>query len=171
MNFPVKKKAKKITKKVAKKTSKKRTKKKANRPDQRHLKVTSFEIRMKHLNEFKDKFGHCRVPYIYDPNQSLANWCSNVRYSNNILLRGGTPTIKLTDERLQALHEVGFYFGSPVKKQNRAATTLQANQHVSGNGAGRDAIKSDIQSDNAWEDDTKNPTRRSTRACSRRATF
>jgi len=74
------------------------------------LKSKSFDQRLEDLKLFQIKYGHCEVPYTFKPNQSLSNWCSNVRYSYGLSLRGLTPTIKMTSERIKVLKAVGFVF-------------------------------------------------------------
>ena len=74
------------------------------------LKVRSFDHRIEDLRKFKLKHGHCDVPYTYEANQSLSNWCSNVRYSYGVALKGKPPTIKMTGERIQRLKAIGFQF-------------------------------------------------------------
>ena len=63
-------------------------------------KSKSFEQRLDDLRQFKEEHGHCTVPYTYDKNQPLSNWCSNIRYSYGLVERGLTPTIKMTKEGL-----------------------------------------------------------------------
>ena len=81
-------------------------------------KSKSFEQRLDDLRQFKEENGHCTVPYTYENNQPLSNWCSNIRYSYGLVERGLTPTIKMTKERIDALREVGFDF-SGLKTQTK----------------------------------------------------
>ena len=81
-------------------------------------KSKSFEQRLDDLRQFKEEYGHCTVPYTYDKNQPLSNWCSNIRYSYGLVERGLTPTIKMTKERIDSLREVGFDF-SGLKTQTK----------------------------------------------------
>lgn len=70
--------------------------------------MKSFDIRLEDLKVFRDEFGHCDVPYTYPPNQPLSNWCANLRYSYGQVVKGLTPTIKMTEERIDQLRQVGF---------------------------------------------------------------
>ncbi len=83
------------------------------------LKAKSFESRLEDLRAFKKEHGHCEVPYTYKANQPLSNWCSNVRYSYNVALKGTRiPTIKMTQTRIQTLKSIGFVFNVSADKTN-----------------------------------------------------
>lgn len=89
-------------------------------------KSKSFDQRLDDLREFKEEHGHCSVPYTYEKNQPLSNWCSNIRYSYGLYHRGLTPTIKMTKERIDALIAVGFDFAglkTQQKKKDEASST------------------------------------------------
>jgi len=77
----------------------------------------SFEQRLEDLKMFQEEHGHCIVPYTYAKNQPLSNWCSNIRYSYGLVERGLNPTIKMTEERINALRDIGFDF-SALKEQH-----------------------------------------------------
>ena len=84
------------------------------------LKSRSFDQHLEDLKSFKIKHGHCEVPYTYAENQPLSNWCSNVRYSYNLSLRGLAPTIKMNPERIARLTEIGFIFKRERKTAKKA---------------------------------------------------
>jgi len=72
-------------------------------------KVTKiFEQRCRDLETFKSEFGHCNVSRNYSANPSLGNWCSNIRCSYNQIQQGETPKIKLAQDQIERLEEIGF---------------------------------------------------------------
>jgi Helicase associated domain./RWD domain. len=90
---------------------------KATKPKRNQSQSRTFEQRLEDLKMFKEEHGHCIVPYTYAKNQPLSNWCSNIRYSYGLLERGLNPTIKMTEERINALRDIGFDF-SALKEQH-----------------------------------------------------
>jgi hypothetical protein len=83
------------------------------------IKVQTFDQRLEDLLAFKNEYGHCDVPYTYKANQSLSNWCSNVRYSYGVHMKGRSPTIKMTKERIQSLKALGFEFKAPDSRKKK----------------------------------------------------
>ena len=83
------------------------------------IKVQTFDQRLTDLLAFKNEHGHCDVPYTYKANQSLSNWCSNVRYSYGVHMKGRSPTIKMTKERIQSLKALGFDFKAPDSRKKK----------------------------------------------------
>jgi len=69
-------------------------------------KVTSFEERMLQLSAFKEKNGHIRVTKTDD--KSLGDFCNNVRRAR----REPGSGIAISEERISALDELGFDWGS-----------------------------------------------------------
>ena len=57
-----------------------------------------WETLLGELHEFKAKYGHARVPRIWEPNQPLAEWVSHLRRNQK----------KLSPDWLQRLQAVGF---------------------------------------------------------------
>jgi len=106
-------------------------------PRKEQLKNKSFDQRLDDLKRFKINHGHCEVPYTYKPNQQLSNWCSNLRYSYGVLLRGLAPPIKMTSERIKVLKAVGFVFKSSNaggKKKDEVEDDQQAYYKVTRSG-------------------------------------
>jgi hypothetical protein len=99
------------------------------RPTQSKAKLmSSFDQHIDELRKFKEEHGHCMVPKPYKPNRSLSNWISNLNYSYSLSLKGLPVTIKLSQERLDKLSELGFEFtlmdvgsrgGGQVKKKKK----------------------------------------------------
>lgn len=90
---------------------------KAAKPKRKVSQSKTFEQRLEDLQKFKEIHGHCIVPYTYEENQPLSNWCSNIRYSYGLMERGLSPTIKMTEERIKALRDIGFDF-SALREQH-----------------------------------------------------
>ncbi len=67
-----------------------------------------FVERIEELRDYKDEHGHCRVPCKFEQNPSLGNWCSNLRSSYKMMQKGEKPNNKLTQERIDALNDLGF---------------------------------------------------------------
>jgi len=68
----------------------------------------AFEKRCRELIAFKEKFGHCNVPYSVNP--SLRNWCKNIRtaYLYNKYLKGMETKCNLSQYRIERLNEIDF---------------------------------------------------------------
>ncbi len=67
-----------------------------------------FNIRLKELQKYKLKYGHTMVSRQLD--KSLAIWCHVVRTSFRAKEKGQRGKLKLTDEMIAALDEMGFDF-------------------------------------------------------------
>lgn len=72
--------------------------------------MNSFDLHIDELRKFKEKHGHCFVPKPYKINRSLSNWITNLNYSYSLTLKGLPATIKLSQDRLDKLSELGFEF-------------------------------------------------------------
>jgi len=63
----------------------------ASIPSKAHLfhdKYTPFEERCNQLLLFKEEFGHCNVPRVYEGNPSLGRWCRSMRSAYSKLQKG-----------------------------------------------------------------------------------
>jgi len=72
---------------------------------QRDLKT--FDERLNDLMAFKAKHGHCNVSQCGE-DASLGIWCNKVRVSYKKMQNNQKPTMKLSDEQIQRLNDVGF---------------------------------------------------------------
>jgi len=72
----------------------------------RGYKGETWKKRIQELNEFREKNGHCRVPYSYAPNPSLAKWVKNQRAVYKRKQEGKKSS--LTDARIVELESIGF---------------------------------------------------------------
>ncbi len=68
----------------------------------------SFEYKLQDLWQYKAKYGHINVSPKH--NKSLNHWLSNLRISYQRIKKGHMPLIKLTEERMRSLKEIGFDF-------------------------------------------------------------
>jgi len=66
--------------------------------------VRSFEKRMEDLRSYKEKHGHLNVKQSQD--KSLAQFCTNIRYTRKNLGKGGR--MKLNEECIASLDALGF---------------------------------------------------------------
>jgi hypothetical protein len=67
----------------------------------------SFDDRFNDLMSFKAKYGHCDVTRTGE-NVSLGQWCIEMRVSYKKIQNNQTPRMKLSDEKIQRLNDVGF---------------------------------------------------------------
>ena len=71
--------------------------------------LISFEERCRKLVAFKEEFGHCNVPNRYSVDPSLGKWCIVVRCDYNRIQQGkATIAVKLSQDRIERLEEIGF---------------------------------------------------------------
>jgi len=81
----------------------------AERDQQGHSAIQSFDERFKALMDFKQKFGHCYVPGTKSGGyQSLGKWCSHLRWCYKKIPKGETCRQKITREMMQQLDDAGF---------------------------------------------------------------
>ena len=102
---------------------------------------SAFEKHLDELRQFKEVHGHCIVPFTYDKNQPLSNWCSRLRYSYGMVERGLTAPMKMTKEMIEALREVGFDFSGLVAQESEQyeSSDLATQQLQAGGQAGGQA--------------------------------
>lgn len=66
------------------------------------------EKRLKSLNEFRSKYGHCKVPKRYKEDKSLGPWCCEMRHSYKLIKEGKKPRSILTMDMYEDLESLGF---------------------------------------------------------------
>jgi hypothetical protein len=74
----------------------------------RKVKNKTFEERIRDLSGFKDKYGHCNVPRVFEEDVSLGRWCHVMRCSYRQIKEGQKPMYKLQPEEIQRLEDMGF---------------------------------------------------------------
>jgi hypothetical protein len=67
----------------------------------------NFDKRFSDLMSFKAKYGHCNVSR-HGEDPSLGSWCSLLRVSYKRIQNNQKPDMKLSDEHIQRLNDVGF---------------------------------------------------------------
>ena len=70
--------------------------------------IILFGKRFNDLMAFKAKFGHCNVSLHYGENVTLGKWCAAVRGAYKKMQNNQKTYIKLSDEQIQRLNDVGF---------------------------------------------------------------
>ena len=81
---------------------------------------TTFDYRFDELTEFKNKFGHCDIPYTYHVNLPLGRWCSDIRYAYKRLQKGLKPAVDLSVDRIERLENLGFKWDVIINSRNAA---------------------------------------------------
>jgi hypothetical protein len=120
----------------------------------------SFEQRIEDLKLFKEKHGHCDLRQFSKNFKSLSIWCNNIRSTYN-----GNGTMKLTDDRIRRLEEIGFQWTTraPRAKDKMDITTVTiavADTELAMNNGAESESASDWSHDsNPDIDDTKRETR------------
>ena len=84
--------------------------------------VLNFHRRCTHLLQFKEEFGHCKVPQKYAANPSLANWCTRMRNSYSRMQRGLKSDCKLSPDMIERLEEIGFRW--QINRRPHHATSI-----------------------------------------------
>ena len=68
----------------------------------------AFEKHCRELIAFKEEFGHCNVPIIYQDNFSLGHWCSSVRTHYYRFQNGMEAIHKFKKDWIELLEGLGF---------------------------------------------------------------
>lgn len=76
--------------------------------------MKTFDERLEELKEYKSKFGHVIVSANDPKYQSLGKWCENMRtsYKRRQEGRSAKGCLKISDEQIRAVEELGFQFGA-----------------------------------------------------------
>ena len=75
-------------------------------------KIQIFDVRFNDLMAFKANYDHCNVSQYSDDFSPLGKWCSALRYSYKKIKNNQKPKMKLSDEQIQRLDDVGFTWRS-----------------------------------------------------------
>jgi len=86
---------------------------------------STFNLHFEELKKFKKLHGHTNTTYMKDG--ALGRWCSNVRASYKCMKRGKPTGIRLDDDRVRRLEEIGFSFGR--FRSQRHDTSFDDNLH------------------------------------------
>jgi hypothetical protein len=117
-----------------------------------------WKKRVEELEEYLDTNGHCRVPFLYEPNKALGWWVNNLRTQNKWHVQGKkTP---LTDTRISELDSLGFVWkASTKKKEGLVGNELRekGEQNISGISASQEKPLNSIDQDAATPNRTISP--------------
>lgn len=91
----------------------------------------SFDERIAELQNFKSQHGHCRVPSKFESNPSMGAWCANLKQSYRLLQEGKKPILKLTQDKLDALNDVGFEWKYSGRLPRRSNSDFQLSEQNS----------------------------------------
>lgn len=76
----------------------------------RAYQAENWTEKFEELIEFRAQHGHCNVPNSFPENVNLAQWVKRQRYQYKLKLENKRST--MSDERAQALEEIGFVWDS-----------------------------------------------------------
>ena len=71
-------------------------------------KLSAFDEKFHELEDFKDRYGHVDLTSQSQYNPSLGNWCFNVRQAYSKLKKGRRTNMKLSEEEIERLEDLGF---------------------------------------------------------------
>lgn len=67
-----------------------------------------FDEKFQELLAFQESHGHTNVNSNYPQNPALGNWCFNVRQAYDKIKKGKRANMKLSDEEIERLNNIGF---------------------------------------------------------------
>eukprot|EP00526_Cylindrotheca_closterium_P000993 CAMPEP_0113651524 /NCGR_PEP_ID=MMETSP0017_2-20120614/27470_1 /TAXON_ID=2856 /ORGANISM="Cylindrotheca closterium" /LENGTH=880 /DNA_ID=CAMNT_0000564213 /DNA_START=102 /DNA_END=2744 /DNA_ORIENTATION=- /assembly_acc=CAM_ASM_000147 len=68
-----------------------------------------WKTRLEELRAFRQRHGHCRVPFRYKENPSFGLWAANMRARYARFVKGKDSTVApIATEQIEALNELGF---------------------------------------------------------------
>jgi Helicase associated domain len=96
----------------------------------RPMNADTWESRLEELVKFRKQYGTCLVPNNWKGNRPLAQWVKRQRYQAKRRREGLGST--LTDDRMQALDDIGFVWSSQDSAWDEKFYSLQAFARVYG---------------------------------------
>jgi hypothetical protein len=84
---------------------------KAKRDSSTKINMDRWNVRLEECKQYREEFGHCKIPTAYKDNKSLGIWVQEMRRNFKLLKQGKEPRYKLTDEQIEMLDQVGFHWG------------------------------------------------------------
>jgi len=72
------------------------------------FKMSAFDEKFIELEDFKYKYGHVDLTSQTKNNPALGNWCFNIRQAYNKLKKGKRTNMKLSEEEIVRLQDIGF---------------------------------------------------------------
>mmetsp|Transcript_27298 Transcript_27298/g.40299 ORF Transcript_27298/g.40299 Transcript_27298/m.40299 type:complete len:600 (-) Transcript_27298:42-1841(-) len=86
------------------------------------------------LAKFKNKFGHCNVPFNYFESPELGRWVKRQRFNYRLMQKGDTSKTHITEERIRVLEDLGMVWDLHEVQWQKMYKLLteyhQANGHV-----------------------------------------
>ena len=79
----------------------------------------NWQERCIELQEFKERYGHCKVPEKYPGNPKLGKWCSSIRNMYEKNLEGKPST--LDENKIETLRDLGFLFNVASNQGDKSA--------------------------------------------------
>jgi hypothetical protein len=70
--------------------------------------MSAFDEKFIELEDFKYKYGHVDLTSQTKNNPALGNWCFNIRQAYNKLKKGKRTNMKLSEEEIVRLQDIGF---------------------------------------------------------------
>ena len=90
-----------------------------------------WKQRLQELRYFRQKHGHCMVPYSYQPNLQLADWVKRQRRQYKLFQDGNMST--MTEDRLEMLEDMGFVWDRHESTWNQRMEELRIYRAQYGN--------------------------------------
>lgn len=75
-----------------------------------------FDEKFQELLGFQESHGHTNVNSNYPQNPALGNWCFNVRQAYDKIKKGKRANMKLSDEEIERLNNIGFSWDYTISK-------------------------------------------------------
>jgi hypothetical protein len=76
-----------------------------------NMDLDRWNVRLEECKQYREEFGHCKIPTAYKDNKSLGIWVQEMRRNFKLLKQGKEPRYKLTDEQIEMLDQVDFHWG------------------------------------------------------------
>lgn len=80
-----------------------------------------FNVRLEECKAFREKSGHCKIPTNYKEDK-LGIWVQETRRNFKLMNQGLKPRKALTDEQIEQLDDIEFYWGF-TPDPNKSAET------------------------------------------------
>jgi hypothetical protein len=99
----------KVKRKISNQTTPPPKKKKA-KIEKKNSNQTIFDERCNQLLEFKEEFGHCKMPINYPKHRSFGIWLGSIKAAYKKIQDGNKPYRSLPQDWIDQLSEIGFQF-------------------------------------------------------------
>ena len=96
----------------------------------RAYQAENWTEKFEELIEYRNQFGNCLVPNAFTDNRALAQWVKRQRYQYKLKMEGKRST--MSDERIEALEDVGFIWDSHSAIWEERLNQLKLYKHEKG---------------------------------------